>query len=87
MPVGISNLLDSVLNLRNTHPFCQIKLDKKCIFSKHKKNFFTSLDIRMYKSLTIDLLSQFDKSKQIAKIRLLVEIRIRRHINYTTKTS
>ena len=41
----------------------------------------------MYKSLTIDLLSQFDKSKQIAKIRLLVEIRIRRHINYTTKTS
>ena len=41
----------------------------------------------MYKSLIIDLLSQFDKSKQIAKSRLLVEIRIRRHINYTTKPS
>ena len=39
----------------------------------------------MHKSLIIDLLSQFDKSKQIAKSRLLVEIRIRRHINYTPK--
>lgn len=38
-------------------------------------------------SLTIDVLRQIDDLKQIAKSRLLVEIRIRRHINYTAKTS